>query len=398
MNVPYPKEKERKRLNALKAYFSLDSQEIPDFNNITSLAAKICATPIAFVSLVYKKDNLLLSCYGTDLDKSSRNISFCEHAVHKNSDLYLVSDTHKSEIFKNNPIVKQYDIQFYAGAPLVDPDGNTLGTLCVYDHKPRTLTDVQKETLTSLAEQVMNLLELRKKNRQFQQAEKELLERNQQLENFAHVVSHDLKSPLANIISLTRFLREENQEKFNDNSLQYLDYIEESSNTLKELIDRTLGYYKTNELLNEQKTDVPLRAFFEKIKELFIVKDGIFEYPTTGVAQNINEPALTRIMLNLIDNALKYNTAEIPKITAAYQSDEDYHTFKITDNGIGIAKDIQQDIFGLFKTTGVKDREGKHGTGIGLATVKNLVEKMGGRIRVESNLGKGSTFIFTLRK
>lgn len=228
--------------------------------------------------------------------------------------------------------------------------------------------------------------------------ESELKRRNKQLENFAHVVSHDLKSPLVNITSLTRLLRDENVGMLNEDSLTYLDYIEESSYTLKEYIDGTLGYYKANKLLDAQKTDIQLKSFFEKIKEMLIMQHIEFEYPTQGIAKNINEAALTQIVLNLVDNALKYNTSQTQRIKIQYESLDSYHQFSIKDNGMGIDKTIQDDIFELFKTTGVKDREGKQGTGIGLATVKNLVNKMGGSISLESDIGQGSTFIFTVKK
>lgn len=398
MAFPQPQDIEKGRLDALKEYNLLNTTTAPDFNNITNLAASVCNMPIAFVSLIYKTNNHLLSCYGISLDKTPRNISFCTQAIQSQERIYIVNDIHKSEDFKNNPIVAEYKIQFYAGVSLINSEGYALGTLCVYDHIPRELTDSQYKTLISLAEQVVNLLELRKKNNQLKDAENELLKRNKQLENFANVVSHDLKSPLANITSLTRLLRDENIGNLNEDSLTYLDYIEESSYTLKEYIDGTLGYYKANKLLDEQKTDIQLQSFFEKIQEMLIIQHAVFEYPTEGIAKNINESALTQIVLNIVDNALKYNTSETTKVKVQYKSLENYHQFTIQDNGMGIDKTIQEDIFELFKTTGVKDREGKQGTGIGLATVKNLVNKMGGSISLESDIGHGSTFIFTLKK
>ncbi len=398
MKLPQPQNSEKERLNALKEYKLLNTQTAPDFNNITTLAANVCNMPIGFVSLIYKENNHLLSCHGISLDKTSRNISFCTQAIQSQERIYIVSDIQKSEKFKDNPIVEEYQVQFYAGVPLINPEGYALGTLCVYDHIPRKLTNVQCKTLIALAEQIVNLLELRKKNHLLQDAENELLKRNKQLENFAQVVSHDLKSPLANITSLTRLLREENIGNLNKDSLTYLDYIEESSYTLKGYIEGTLGYYKANKLLEKQKTEIQLNSFFEKIKEMLIMHGATFEYPTQGIAKNINEAALTQIVLNLVDNALKYNTSENTTIKIRYESLENHHQFTIQDNGMGIDKNIQGDVFDLFKTTGAKDREGKQGTGIGLATVKNLVNKMGGSISLDSDIGEGSTFIFTVKK
>jgi signal transduction histidine kinase len=85
-------------------------------------------------------------------------------------------------------------------------------------------------------------------------------------------------------------------------------------------------------------------------------------------------------------------------ISIKYWEDPDFHNFSIADNGMGIDFGVQEEIFNLFKTTGIKDRNGKEGTGIGLATVKSLVSKLGGSISLKSELGKGSTFTFTIQK
>ena len=203
---------------------------------------------------------------------------------------------------------------------------------------------------------------------------------------------------MANITSLTRLLREENEGTLNEESLQYLEYIEESSVTLKNYINGILEFYKTSELLNVKKEDVPVVDFFSEIKEMLILSDDQFIFPKTGILSHVNKAALTQIVLNLVDNAFKYNTNDTILVTAKYIEEPLYHKFKIKDNGIGIQKDIQSEIFEMFKTTGVKDKNGNKGTGIGLATVYSLVTKLGGEIWLDSELGKGSTFTFTIKK
>lgn len=113
---------------------------------------------------------------------------------------------------------------------------------------------------------------------------------------------------------------------------------------------------------------------------------------------NANRAALEQIILNLVGNSLKYNDKEKIKIDIDCYEKEDCYHFKITDNGIGIPKNKMNHIFGLFATTGELDRYGKKGNGIGLSTVKKLVEKLGGEIKVTSQLGKGTTFQFSLKK
>lgn len=391
-------ENEKERLAALKEYGILDTSSEYDFDNITTLLAKICDVPISLITLMDSDRNFFKSHLGLDFNQSPRDISFCGHAILDASEIFIVENALKDERFMDNPLVKDSKAIFYAGVPLINPDGFKLGTLCVFDHKPRTLTEVQKTALISLATQTVNLLELKKKNDLSTKYQAELQQRNDTLSKFAHLVSHDLKSPLANITSLTRLLREENLENLSNDSEMYLDYIEDSSSTLKNYIDGILNFYKSDELLDSQKNDISLLSFFREIEEILITDDIEFQYPKEGLLRNVNKLALTQIFLNLIDNSLKYNLKKQRIVSVEYTKNVDFHIFTVTDNGMGIDLGVQEDIFNLFKTTGLKDRNGNEGTGIGLATVKNFVSKLGGTISLESELGKGSIFSFTIKK
>ncbi len=389
---------EKERIAELKKYNLLDTLSENDFDNITSLIAVICEVPVSLITLLDTDRNFFKSHFGLDFNQSPRNISFCGHAILQDEELFIVEDATKDERFKDNPLIYDNNAIFYAGVPLINPKGFKLGTLCIFDEKPRQLTEIQIVTLKALAKQVVNLFELRKKNNLLTDFQKELQQRNERLVNFAHVVSHDLKSPLANITSLTRMLREENFKTLSKDSELYLNYIEESSFTLKNYINGILKFYKADELLEAQKQDVELKKLFEEIDEILITEDIIFEYPQKGVLTNVNKAALTQIFLNLIDNSLKYNLNEKRLVSVKYIEDPDFHKFSIKDNGMGIDLGVQEEIFNLFKTTGIKDRDGKEGTGIGLATVKSLVSKLGGSISLESEPEKGSTFTFTVQK
>ena len=398
MNFPKFPDNEKERIAELKKYNLLDTLSENDFDSITALIAAICEVPISLITLLDSDRNFFKSHFGLDFNQSPRNISFCGHAILQDEEIFIVEDATKDVRFNDNPLVTEANALFYAGVPLVNSNGFKLGTLCVFDHKPRKLTEVQITSLKALGKQVVILFELRKKNKLLTEFQKELQQRNERLVNFAHLVSHDLKSPLANITSLTRMLREENIQNLSEDSEMYLDYIEESSFSLKNYINGILKFYKTDELLEAQKEDVPLKNLFDEINEILITDDIVFEFPTEGVLLNVNKAALTQIFLNLIDNSLKYNLNQQRLVLVTYTEESDYYKFSIKDNGMGIDLGVQEEIFNLFKTTGIKDRDGKEGTGIGLATVKSLVSKLGGTIFLESEPGKGSTFTFTLQK
>ena len=398
MIVPDFPKNEIERLSEVKKYKILDTLPESDFDNITSLVATICEVPISLITLLDTDRNFLKSHHGLNVQESPRDISFCGHAILQSQDIFVVEDSRKDSRFKDNPLIDQFNAIFYAGVPLRNKDGLALGTLCVYDHEPRQLTEIQKKALITLGKQVMNLFDLRLNNRLLDESKKELLERNADLSKFASHVSHDLKSPLANIISLTAFLKEEEGNVFTEESIDYINYIEESADSLKNYIDGILIHYKANELLNEDKQSIALNTLFEEVKRIHLL-DGL-QFKTNTKNQNIfiNKAAVTQILINLVDNALKYNNKPNPEVILNYSENKNFHIFSVTDNGIGIAQEQQNELFKLFNNNNQTDVKGNKGTGIGLFTVKNLVKKLNGDIVLKSQIGIGSTFTFTISK
>ncbi len=155
---------EKRRLKVLWQYEVLDTVPEEVFDELTELAARICEAPIALISLVDEHRQWFKSKVGTDVTETSRDVSFCAHAI-KQSGLFIVPDATKDARFANNPLVtSDPKIRFYAGAPLITPDGEALGTLCIIDKVPRELRDDQKEALRILARHVMSQLELRRRS------------------------------------------------------------------------------------------------------------------------------------------------------------------------------------------------------------------------------------------
>lgn len=164
MSAPLPKN-ETKRLNVLWQYEVLDTVPEEVFDDLTELAARICEAPIALISLVDESRQWFKSKYGTSVQETSRDVSFCAYAIQQTS-LFIVPDASKDPRFANNPlVVSDPKIRFYAGAPLITPDGHALGTLCVIDKAPRSLRPEQQQALTILARHVVSQLELRRRSR-----------------------------------------------------------------------------------------------------------------------------------------------------------------------------------------------------------------------------------------
>ena len=165
-------DQERKRLKVLWQYEVLDTVPEALFDDLTELAARICEAPIALISLVDEKRQWFKSKVGVTVSETSRDISFCGHAI-EHPDLFIVPDATEDQRFSQNPLVtSEPRIRFYAGAPLVTPDGYALGTLCVIDKVPRQLRPGQKQALRVLARHVMTQLELRRHSRELAHANK----------------------------------------------------------------------------------------------------------------------------------------------------------------------------------------------------------------------------------
>lgn len=333
------------------------------------------------------------------MNESPREISFCGHTINSDETLVIVEDSRKDERFHDNPLVTEHNAIFYAGAQLIDSDGYKLGTLCVFDTKPRTLTPEQKKALLSMAKQVVLLFELRYKNLELLKLSNHLKFRNENLEKFASLVSHDLRSPLSNIISLAELLTDENKDNWNEETLEYLEYIKVSSYALKNYIEGILKFYKNDQSLKNIVEKIDLGALIKELKTITDA-DHRVAFSFTSNTQEIiaNRTALMQILINLVTNGIKYNSN--PKIAIGIQIMDcpEFYEFEVKDNGNGIPEAHLNRIFDLFAVVGVQDRDGNIGTGIGLAMVKKTIDNLGGEITVSSVLGEGSTFKFTLAK
>ncbi|MDB5016657.1 MAG: hypothetical protein JWQ84_1489 [Mucilaginibacter sp.] len=158
MNILPVPQNEKERLKALHNYEILDSLSENDFDRITELASIICEVPISLISLVDENRQWFKSSVGLDIKETARDLAFCGYTI-MDDIIFEVEDATKDERFKHNALVKEDpNIRFYAGYPLIDPCGYSLGSLCVIDREPRVLTDKQKRALRLLADEVTSLI------------------------------------------------------------------------------------------------------------------------------------------------------------------------------------------------------------------------------------------------
>jgi PAS domain S-box-containing protein len=243
--------------------------------------------------------------------------------------------------------------------------------------------------------------ELQVKNDRLAQANAELSARNKELDEFTHVVSHDLQEPLRTLIAFSDFLMRDQGDKLDDAGKDYVRYLVEASKRLRSLIQDLLALSRAGKVTADFTT-IDLVEIVEVVKadlsELIRSKNGelIAEMPLPDAWGDSDR--IGQLVANLVTNAFKYNQSPEPRIEIRADRDDDprWLTISVKDNGIGIDPKFHARIFQLFRR--LHTREEYEGTGAGLAICQKIVQAHGGRIWIESEPGQGSTFRFTLPK
>lgn len=400
MKKPLIPSNETERLNAIYEYNILDSLTEEDYDNLTYIAAQICQTPISLISLVDKDRQWFKAHHGLSVSETHRDFSFCAHAINTPDQPFIIENSKLDERFVDNPLVtKEPNVIFYAGIPLLNDDGYALGTLCVIDNEPNKLNEGQIKALKGLSKQVINLMELRKNKYMLENLNESLSAKNQKLETFTMVAAHDLKSPLKNISTLIDVVMEDYSDSFDLEKQKILGMLKKSSNNLLSLVDGMLEYCRIDRVLDTKKSEINFDEFINQVVELFSgTLCAEFNIEKSGLIGFLNKTAMSQILINLISNAIKYNDKTVAKIEVKLSELPGFWKFEITDNGPGIDEKYHQKIFEMYQVLDGKDKFGEKGNGIGLSSVKSLVEKMGGEISIQSKLGEGTRFIFTIAK
>ncbi len=399
MIEPTLPEKEKERLDELFSYEILDAMAEKDYDNLTAIASEICDTPISLISLIDDKRQWFMSNHGLAAKETPKKYAFCAHAIHYPDDVLIVQDSRTDERFMGNPLLEDPGVIFYAGVPLKTKNGYALGTLCVIDNKPKLLSKSQIKSLRALSNQVMNLLELRKSEIMLKASLAEIEEKNAELEQFAYIAAHDLKSPLINISSLLKLFCEKYENKVDKQGLEILRHAVNSSEQLQKLIEGLLEYSNSSKILKEQKTQIAIKKLQEEIRTLFTFDNDILITMNSDMEYlDINSAAINQILINAISNSIKYNDKETTRVDIYIKEDQSHYHFEIQDNGPGIKEANLEKIFNIFTIINEHDRFGEKGNGIGLATIKKIVTQLGGSIKAESAENQGLKLKFNLSK
>jgi signal transduction histidine kinase/ActR/RegA family two-component response regulator len=414
-----PPTDESRRLAALRSYDILDTPPEQEYDDLVQLAAQICGTPIASLSLVDEDRQWFKARVGLEETETPRDISFCSQAIQESgNDLFVVPDAREDARFSDFANVQgPPKIRFYAGAKLVSHDGWALGTLCVIDRKPRELTDDQVRALRVLRRHVVNALELRRlvvrQNaviRELEKTQAELQQSRAQAEAATHAksdflaaMSHEIRTPMNAVIGMTALLA---GTKLSAEQAESVEIIHSSGEILLELINDILDFSKIESGRFELErvpfspaacvaTCVDLVAARARQKGLRL--DTVVDSSVPVIRGDVTR--VRQILLNLLSNALKFTQQGeiVVTVTAQPLADDQIELrFAVRDSGIGIPADRMDRLFQPFTQADASTSRRFGGTGLGLAISKRLAELHGGKMWVQSSPATGSTFHFTV--
>ncbi|MBN1872511.1 MAG: HAMP domain-containing protein [Candidatus Omnitrophica bacterium] len=235
------------------------------------------------------------------------------------------------------------------------------------------------------------------------ETQKRLLEKvNKELDSFVYTASHDLRAPLRGISSFASFLEEDYKDRLDDEGRDNLRQIKEGTKRMNDLIEDLLKLSRISRIKNPyENTDMNelISSVIQRIEYDIRENNVDLKVQEDLPAIRCDKIKLGEVVLNLINNAIKFsskNNKQRPRVEVGYEDEGDFHKFFVKDNGIGIDPKYHDQVFGLFKR--LHSSSEYEGTGAGLSIVKRVIDDHGGKIWIESELGKGSKFCFTIPK
>lgn len=404
VTYPVPDDDER-RVQQVQSYLdALDPPLGKPFTDMTGLASTVCDADAGALSFVLSDRLRFEATVGVDLEDVPREEGFCTYALMEPDEVMVVEDAREDDRFKDRSFVRtDPGLRFYAGAPLSTSDGHVLGTICVHGASPQDLDEEQKEIMDRLRRIAANKIEVHRRTRQLQDARENLeevaeeLERsNEDLANFAHVVSHEFKDPIMQVVGNLDLLEMTIEDALDEEAREHLDEVKAGMERLTRLIEDMLAYAKVGRGLDDVEP-VDVQSLLEDVeKELeprIVESDATVELEELPAVE-ADAAMVRRVFKNLLSNALKYRGEDPPTVRISGEPEDGTARFIVKDNGIGIPEDDQDALFEPFQRGA--NAAGREGTGVGLALARRIVERHDGEMGVESTQGEGSTFWFTL--
>ncbi|HRD60593.1 MAG TPA: GAF domain-containing sensor histidine kinase [Nocardioides sp.] len=392
---------DRRRVAAITAYDAVRMPPKAQLQSVVELAAQIADVPMATINMITDVEQHQVATVGFEPAVCAREDSMCAVTVREGTPVAL-ADASEDARFARNPFVtgELGKVRFYAAHPLVTRDGVAVGTLCVFDERPRTPEPRMLAALATLAERVVDVFELRLRSRELalslmenQSVQAELERSNERLASFAGQVSHDLKTPITTISLSLSLIREQLQEEGADaDTLGLLGRAINGASRMADLLDDVLDFARLGGTLKATEVDLDFvlgEVLDDLGPDLVDATLHIDRLPTV-----LGDRAQLRAVLqNLLGNAAKYHSDERPlDIHIGARHVQRAWRIEITDNGRGVPPADRHRVFEPLAR--VDNRI--EGSGIGLATCRRIVGAHGGRIGIDPAVVEGSRFWFEL--
>ena len=378
---------------ALDEYGVVGMPEDPDLHSIARLAAHVCGVPSAAVNLIDDTSQHMVAAEGAERGVTPREDSMCATTVLFDAPVH-VPDARLDERFSDNPFVtgRIAHLRFYAGSQLRMADGETVGTLCVFDEQPRELDDAQRAALDDLAAQVVQVLQLRADARRLTQANLELHRSNTDLSSFAGRIAHDLRNPIAATKGFLSLARGPFGDELTGRALECVEHADGAISRMAELVDGLLAYANVGARPRCVETDLTqLVADITRDLRTLVAHSGA-EIEAGSLPVVESDPTLLRQLLqNLLSNAMKYARPGVaPRVAVTGAAGEGGWFVAVSDNGRGIPAAARAAVFDLFVR--LPGGQGVEGSGIGLATCARIAEAIGATIDISDSPMGGTTF------
>ena len=373
---------------------------------ITNSLAEYLDTEDCVIYLVDKKNKTLeqIAAYGNKASKDKKVLNKISIPFRKGI-VGCVASSGKAEIIDDTSKDKRYipdeAMRFSEITVPIISEGKVIGVIDSEHISKNYFTEKNLKALKNIASlvavQLKSAIHLRERKKA-ESKNKELLERleksNDELQEYAHIVSHDLKSPLRSIYALVDWLKEDNKGKLDDGSLENFGYIEATLERMEQLISSVLNYSSIG-ANNCEITNVDLNDMVHDIINILYVPEHIeIKLLKTLPIVNGDRTKFQQLFQNLIGNAVKFMDKDRGLIEIDFKEQKKHYEFSIKDNGIGIDKKFHKKVFKIFHSL----KESKDSTGIGLSIVKKIVNLHDGKVWIDSELNIGTTFYFTLKK
>lgn len=295
------------------------------------------------------------------------------------------------------PAILAEGVRSVVSTPLVSRSGKTLGALNVFHSALNRPNDLDLRLLDLLARQASDIIERTLAEQELKRYAEALKRSNAELQSFAYIASHDLREPLRMVSSYLDLLEKKYQSREVDpQAREYMRFAMDGAERMHEMINDLLTYSRIG---TQGRPFAPVdmtEVVSIACKDLEAAIKECGASVTCGPLPSVSADQTQMLLLleNLVSNAVKFRSAEAPRVTVTARESGGEWTFLVQDNGIGIPEDQRDRLFHMFQRLHTRDEY--PGTGIGLAIAKKIVERHGGRIWFESEVGKGSTVFFTI--